>query len=580
MIKTLDRYVVRSFLYSYLLCLLVMIGLRLVSDLFLNMDEFAEMGAKFDLDWTQLLTYVGGYYLYNTLVYFQELGGVILVAAAAFSLAKMNRTNEVTAILASGVSLHRVILPVILVALVFSVAGAVNEEVLIPQARHGLTRDRDEVPGMEVFQVRLINDGRRNVWYSRACVPATGWMRHPLIVARDRRLKHTATISGLQAVYGGDGTWRVDEAILAVPNRDGATTATILTALSPGVLADAGPSGGIDSNSGLRVSADKIDPASGLLLGPRFEFLREGHSGRADGADVIATICADRAVYGPVGRKGDDPGYRLFGSPILSAEQVKDWTALCEHLAPAGERVDPAQPCARLWAWLSEPLRSAVKAAGGQSSDPAGAGLDPRARRDLVAAINQAIRDRRFYRPGDFDPAALAEDERGLLKRDRRELTEEQFMRLNRLALDRYWAGAVVTSQGYLSIATDLTPQELALRHRSRWMQYMSSAEINRLLQSGKVTDPASASLTKHLRFTTPIANIIMLLVGLPFILSRERNIKASASLCLAMVAVFYIFLFVSRYLGAYGLSPAVAAWLPILVFGPVAVLMLDAIKT
>ena len=69
-----------------------------------------------------------------------------------------------------------------------------------------------------------------------------------------------------------------------------------------------------------------------------------------------------------------------------------------------------------------------------------------------------------------------------------------------------------------------------------------------------------------------------MLLLALPFILSRERrDVKASASLCLLMVGAFYAFMHLCRYVG---LPPSLAAWLPTMLFGPVSVLMLDSVKT
>jgi len=162
--RTLDHYIIRSFLHSYLLCFLVMMGLRIVSDLFVNMDEFAEL----EMARPALVLYVAQYYAFNSLVYYQELGGVILVAAAAFSLARMNHTNELVAVLASGMSLYRVVLPVALVAVVLSLVGTANREVLIPSVKDRLVRDRDDAPGQGVYPVHLIVDDDRNVWYSRA----------------------------------------------------------------------------------------------------------------------------------------------------------------------------------------------------------------------------------------------------------------------------------------------------------------------------------------------------------------------------------------------------------------------------
>ena len=80
-----------------------------------------------------------------------------------------------------------------------------------------------------------------------------------------------------------------------------------------------------------------------------------------------------------------------------------------------------------------------------------------------------------------------------------------------------------------------------------------------------------------HVRFADPINNLVMLLLGLPFILSRERNIKASVTLSIGMVGSYFAFVSVCRLIG---LPPLFAAFLPIVLFGTVAAVMLDSVKT
>ena len=89
--------------------------------------------------------------------------------------------------------------------------------------------------------------------------------------------------------------------------------------------------------------------------------------------------------------------------------------------------------------------------------------------------------------------------------------------------------------------------------------------------------DPSVVQMTRTTRFTDPINNVIMLLLALPFILSRERNLKASTGLCLLMVGAFYSFIYICRYMG---LPPDWAAFVPTILFGSVSVLMLDSVKT
>ena len=87
---------------------------------------------------------------------------------------------------------------------------------------------------------------------------------------------------------------------------------------------------------------------------------------------------------------------------------------------------------------------------------------------------------------------------------------------------------------------------------------------------------------------------LLMLLLPLPFILSRERNIKVSVGLCVLITAVFYASVYLVRYVhldslaiwlgysgaGAQDIATGLAAWLPAVVFAPIAVLGLDSLKT
>src|SRR5450756_2425439 len=105
--KTLDRYIIRNFLISALLCIVVLMSLRIMADLFVNMDEFVkDKGDVAGKTVRMIAEDIVTYYAYQSPVYFRQMGGVMMVAAAAFALWRMNHTNELTAMLASGVSLH------------------------------------------------------------------------------------------------------------------------------------------------------------------------------------------------------------------------------------------------------------------------------------------------------------------------------------------------------------------------------------------------------------------------------------------------------------------------------------------
>ncbi len=586
MIRTLDRYVLRGFLYSYLLCFVILMGMRIISDLFINMDEFAEA----DLPWLEMVQYVGGYYLYNSLVYFRELGGIILAAAAAFSLARMNHTNELTAILASGVSLHRVLWPVVLLGVLLSGLSVINQEVLIPGAKDKLVRDRDDVPGTQTFPVSLPSDSDRNVWFSKQFSLAENAMIHPMVIARDSESREAAKFAGVRAVYVGDGAWRINGAIAAFVEEDGMTTGTtagmtagqISTQLGPDYLAAAKP---IDQDGRpvivardgrLRIVVAKSDIRNGTLHNPTFEILDEKRPQAGRTPRVMARFQAKRAHHGVFNKNSREMGYYLDGDAELRADQVHSWPNLCRQLAKPHRWAKADWPGKRIMAELPTALRETVE----QVADESRRSLPRADRTQLLKSLNEIIDTRDFCLPTDFPIGSLHKWDVNILLQPRADLSNEQYRRLNRRAMDIHLSKAIVASAGELWITTDLTPAELCLRQDAKWLQFMSTSELGTLLQSGKAPDPLEARLIKHSRFTQPLINLTLLLIGIPFILSRERNIKASASLCVALVTLSYLSVFVARYLGVYGLNPILAAWLPVLVFVPLSIALLDTVKT
>ena len=92
---------------------------------------------------------------------------------------------------------------------------------------------------------------------------------------------------------------------------------------------------------------------------------------------------------------------------------------------------------------------------------------------------------------------------------------------------------------------------------------------------------PALAVLF-HMRLTRPVLGLLLVYLGLAVILrDQNRNVFLGAGLCLVWCAVFFAAQFACKSLGDNEyLAPALAAWLPVLLFGPVSFAMFDAIHT
>src|SRR5437763_16354138 len=91
-----------------------------------------------------------------------------------------------------------------------------------------------------------------------------------------------------------------------------------------------------------------------------------------------------------------------------------------------------------------------------------------------------------------------------------------------------------------------------------------------------------SMAVAFHIRLTSPILVLLLVFIGLSVILrDHNRNIFISTALFLVLCAVFFGSCFACKYLGDNEyLSPALAAWMPVLSFGPLAFVLFDAIHT
>jgi lipopolysaccharide export system permease protein len=112
--------------------------------------------------------------------------------------------------------------------------------------------------------------------------------------------------------------------------------------------------------------------------------------------------------------------------------------------------------------------------------------------------------------------------------------------------------------------------------------QFVSTTRLYHLMERTDVGRMNGLAVTFHMRITRPIVGMLLVIMGLSIILrDQTRHVFISAGLCLAMCAVFFGVVFAGKFLGTSDyVSPAMAAWLPVLIFGPFSIALYDAIHT
>src|SRR4051812_33250845 len=143
MTRMIDRLMVFSYIKSYVICLVSLLGLYIVVDLFMNVNDFAHANDGLG----KFMAHLGTYYAARTSTIFDRLSEMIVLLAAMFTIALVQRNNELLPQLSAGVSTQRVVRPVLFAACGMLTLATLNQELLIPQLTPLLVLSRDDPRG-------------------------------------------------------------------------------------------------------------------------------------------------------------------------------------------------------------------------------------------------------------------------------------------------------------------------------------------------------------------------------------------------------------------------------------------------
>jgi len=203
MLSILDRYILRSLLFNYVIALAVMISLYVALDMFVNMDEFTEQGYPP----LTVIRNMADYYTPNIFLYFAQLSGAITLFACLAAVARTRRQNELTAILSSGVSLYRVAAPVVAFGLATTALLVIDTEWLIPSVAHRIARDHDDADGSQALEVLFLRDRDDRLLSARRFHPLERHLEFLLVLARD---ENGAIVKSIEA---DRATWEPSHAM-------------------------------------------------------------------------------------------------------------------------------------------------------------------------------------------------------------------------------------------------------------------------------------------------------------------------------------------------------------------------------
>ncbi|OAI54807.1 hypothetical protein AYO44_03015 [Planctomycetaceae bacterium SCGC AG-212-F19] len=143
MMKLLDRQLILSYIKAYLICFTSLLSLYIVIDLFTNIEDFTRDHHSLG----EVVQHIVGYYGYKSSYIFDKMSEAIALLAAMFTVAWMQRNNELLPLLSAGIATQRVVRPVVVAASLMLGLTVINQELIIPQIADKLVSDRQDWRG-------------------------------------------------------------------------------------------------------------------------------------------------------------------------------------------------------------------------------------------------------------------------------------------------------------------------------------------------------------------------------------------------------------------------------------------------
>ena len=163
--KLLDRYLLREFIGYLALGLTGFIVIFVVVDIFEKIDVFLDHHASLDL--------IARFYLYRAPEVVVQVMPVALLLATFLALGQLNKFGELTAMRAVGLSLVRILMPVLAIAAGAALVALALSEVVVPKAN----RERDDIYDEQIQNLRRETTAERpdltylgtagRIWYAR-----------------------------------------------------------------------------------------------------------------------------------------------------------------------------------------------------------------------------------------------------------------------------------------------------------------------------------------------------------------------------------------------------------------------------
>ncbi|MDR2756116.1 MAG: LptF/LptG family permease [Planctomycetaceae bacterium] len=155
----LDRYLLKSFFFNLIFWFICIIGIFIVFDLFTHFDSLVQKGKEQN----NLIRLIGTYYLFQSIPIAMTLSSILGLVSAMIAMAMMIRNNELVPIQAAGISMLRIVRPLIFAVIFVAIVSTVLREAVLPHFLDELVMEADTITKDRGVRLNAIIDNETGI---------------------------------------------------------------------------------------------------------------------------------------------------------------------------------------------------------------------------------------------------------------------------------------------------------------------------------------------------------------------------------------------------------------------------------
>ena len=210
--KIVDKYLVKGFLGPFIWCLVLFTVMAVIIDVFSFIDDIVKFGIP--------LSSIVAFYVYYIPTIFVQVTPMAALLSTIQVLSNLNKNNEIIAMKSSGISLWRVLLPILLIGTIVSIMTFIINDRVIPVSskisnyirREELEKQKKTGEKKIIDAVAVYGSGNR-ILFARNYDTENKVLNDVIVHQHDKKENLISKITAQKGVWDGE-TWKFYKVIV------------------------------------------------------------------------------------------------------------------------------------------------------------------------------------------------------------------------------------------------------------------------------------------------------------------------------------------------------------------------------